>query len=1415
FNADKGNPAVGFRLGLPKLQRRFTNSSGGYSYMMVTSSGGRVELRQIGTSNIYESIDGSYTQLDDTIASAPVVKTSDGTRLLFDDVSVNSEFRCTEIKDRNGNKITATYNQTNGHLLTVTDTLGRVITLTYDGTSNLTAISQTWAGSTHNWATFEYGSVWIQPQFASGLFVNGANSNYVTVLNRVNLPDGSSYRFDYLTNFGQVKKINHHAADDHKLASTSYNLSSGAGQTDCPRFTERRDWAENWNNGADAVTSYSVASDNSSTKVTAPNGTVYKELFATAPAWKKGLTTTTRNYETAAAEAANSWKKETTIAWTQDDESLTYQKNPRVTETNVNDSDGNHKRVTIGYGSYPYSLPYQVIEYAADGTTMLRSTYTDYNLSSTYTDRRIIGLVSAIHVQDLSSGAFVSKTTFDYDTGGEYLVALPQTASQHDVASYGSGFISGRGNLTQVTRWDVTDINNSAKAIPVKRTGYNITGAPVFTRDALNHQTSVSYTDSFSDSVNRNTFAYPTTVTDADNYQSTAQYNFEFGAVTRTQDPKGAVLTMTYEALAGRLERITSQTNGAYTRYVYNLYGDIVTFSTIQDGAGEAFSVTYFDGAGRLRSTASDLPNSMGGYRGQFTAYDDMGRVSNQTNPAEMNGSWVPTGDDTAGWVLTYQSYDWKGRPWVTTLPDGATRENTYGGCGCAGGEVTTVRDERGRRRKLTKDVLGRLKQVDELNWNQSVYATTTYLYNVRDQITSSNQAGQTRSFSYDGYGRLSSKTTPEQGTAGFTYFANDSVQTVTDARGATSTFAYNNRDLVTGITYGVPGGVAATANVSFGYDAAGNRTSMTDGLGTVSYSYNTLSQLTSEARTFTGVGTFSLSYLYNLGGELTSITNQSNAQVGYSYDKVGRPISVSGSGYAGVSSYINNISYRAFGVKSMAYNNGKTLSLAYDNRMRVKQWYVPTVMRWDYAYDKFNENTGRVTYAKNLDDPTLDRSYDYDNVGRMWASHSGKEARWHIGQESYSGADGPYAFNAAYDQWGNITTRNGWGVANASYTTSYTNNKRTGFSYDASGNLTNDGSQTFTYDATGQQATASGNSITQTYDGDGLRAKKTENGTITYYLRSSVLGGQVISELNSSGGWTRGYVYLGGQLVAIQYGGVSWVHQDPVTKSQRITNSGGTVTSIIDLDPWGGETGRSSNQAFQPHRYTSYERDANSGDDAMMRRYQSSMSRFNQPDPYDGSNNLTDPQSFNRYAYTQNDPVNFIDPSGLSLSAGGGLNCSVVFSGFVEALGGAYTLYECRSEAGLGGGGGGGFGSGFRGNRSTSPEPEPEKKCDDQKTLNGIASNVIGGTRRGGNVEGYSGSYSQIAGGLSSAGFSRFYTNINPEHWLGNDFQGFVNGNWYHVTVGRPSPGAWQDGGMSGGQESKPDGTPLHTAPL
>jgi hypothetical protein len=108
---------------------------------------------------------------------------------------------------------------------------------------------------------------------------------------------------------------------------------------------------------------------------------------------------------------------------------------------------------------------------------------------------------------------------------------------------------------------------------------------------------------------------------------------------------------------------------------------------------------------------------------------------------------------------------------------------------------------------------------------------------------------------------------------------------------------------------------------------------------------------------------------------------------------------------------------------------------------------------------------------------------------------------------------------------------------------------------------------------------------LQQSYDGDGLRVKKSDNGAQTYYLRSSVLGGQVVAEIiwaSVSWQWNRGYVYLGSQQLAVQQGGVNWVHEDPVTKSKRVTNSAGAIVSTIELDPWGADTNRSLNTAVQ-----------------------------------------------------------------------------------------------------------------------------------------------------------------------------------------------------------------------------------------
>lgn len=1222
FDLDQGTPSPGFRLGFPVVQGLYYNDqAGAYFYLLITPSGQHVELRRIGASSVYQTVDATYAQLTDY--GSYLIFRADGAQLKL--VPSTGEYHCTEVKDRNGNYLTIAYNGA-GDISTVTDTLARIINFNYDGNANLISLTQTWGGQTHSWATFGYSLTFVGNNFP-GLTSYGPTNTSITTLSQVGLPDGSRYNFYYNT-YGIISSIRHHAYDSHERRRTTYDLT--ASTTDCPRVAAQREWAENWNGNVNGL--YAAGEEATTTFgetggarwMLLPNQVTYKEFYGTG--WQAGLITQSEVW------SGGVKKKWTTTTWTQDNTGVSYQLNPRITETNVYDAEGNRRRTVIDYGSYAaYSLPYQVIEYAADGATMLRVTYNDYNLSSTYTDRRIIGLVSAIHVLDISTWAFVSKTTFDYDASGEYMAGTPQPATRHDVANYGASFVAGRGNLTAVTRWDVTDISNSAKAIAVKRTGYNSTGAAVFTRDALGHQTTISYSDSFSDGQNnRNTFAYPSAATDGDAFSSYVQYNFDFGAVTRTQGPppagqsQGAIQTMTYDA-AGRIQWVVNQNNGAWKYIAYADRGDaLMSQQTINAATPSYWSITVVDGANRVRAVGGDHPGSSGGYSAAFTYYDVMGRVSQQSNPAETTGGWAPTGDDNAGWFYTQQTYDWQGRPLITTNTDGTTKEASYGGCGCAGGAVVTLTDEgtidggvpKRRQHKTYSDVLGRTVKTEVLTWQGgSVYSATVNTYNARDQITQVREhagaAGsgtyQDTTMTYDGYGRLKTKHVPQQnaGTATtWDYNADDTIQKITDARGASQTFGYNNRHLVSGITYAAPAGISIPGAVGFAYDAAGNRTSMTDGSGSMSYQYDQLSRLSSETRAINGLGNFTINYSYNLAGQLTSVTDPFAAQVSYAHDSAGRLTAVTGTGFPNVSTYASNIQYRASGaLKHLNYGNNRTLDIGYNSGLQPASYQIPNLINRTYQY----HSDGTIKYSQDLLDAKFDRSYSYDHAARMTQALSGAEAR---GQGPTN--DRPYKETMTHDAFGHVSSneRDHWALNRLPTTDSYVNNRHAGWSYDTDGNLlqSQDPYITYDYDAAGRMSHTNSDSrvdITQTHDGDGQVLKRHEVDTIyqegqppytetstLYQLRSTALGGKVLTEIGAQGQKFKTYVYANGALLAWQQviylngnvysQGPQWEHRDPTNASYRA--SGPTyVDSSAELDPFGSDMGLENPYQFPP----------------------------------------------------------------------------------------------------------------------------------------------------------------------------------------------------------------------------------------
>src|SRR5262249_21764829 len=156
---------------------------------------------------------------------------------------------------------------------------------------------------------------------------------------------------------------------------------------------------------------------------------------------------------------------------------------------------------------------------------------------------------------------------------------------------------------------------------------------------------------------------------------------------------------------------------------------------------------------------------------------------------------------------------------------DGTDKLISYDGCGCAGGQVTTVQGESvpynsstaRRTQKVYEDVLGRSYKTELLDWDISVYSTEVKTFNARDQVTqvrtysgtTSSSTFQDVTMSYDGHARLKNEHHPEQQDSSgnptyttYNYFADDNIDSVVDARGASTSYAYNSRGLVTQISY-------------------------------------------------------------------------------------------------------------------------------------------------------------------------------------------------------------------------------------------------------------------------------------------------------------------------------------------------------------------------------------------------------------------------------------------------------------------------------------------------------------------------------------------------------------------------------------------------------------------------------------
>ena len=788
------------------------------------------------------------------------------------------------------------------------------------------------------------------------------------------------------------------------------------------------------------------------------------------------------------------------------------------------------------------------------------------------------------------------KTEYVYD---EYnLTVRTGSVPNHN----GDTSQNNRGNVTTIKRYQ------DATNFLTEHVKYDNLGNVIEQIDPLGHSTLLDWTDSFSDQVDRNSFAFLTETTNPLSQSATLTYDFNTGLVTDATNLRGYTTTTTYDVM----NRGTSvmEPNGKETEYSYDDTNRITTKTVTVDTSGNLGQVkSYFDGLNRTIQTRTNDPE---GEIYVDTEYDGNGRAKRVTQPYRSGGSQL--------WTTT--TYDELSRPLTVTAPDSSVVTYAYEN------NQTTVTDQAGNQRRYTYDVLGQMTQVEEPDPTLETPVVTAYEYYGFGPLYQSSQNGQLRTFVHNWLGQKTSETQPEAGTTTFTYDGDGRLASQTDARSITTTLTYDNANRLTQRSYS-----DSTPTVSFQYDAAGNRTQMTDGLGTATYTYDNMERRIDESRTLTGVtGTFTTEYGYNVKGNLTQATYPSGRVVDYTY-AAGGACCDSNSRLASVAdgttstTLVSSLTYAAAGsTLTKTLGNGASQSGTYNNRLQLTGITATVsstaVMDFAYGYGTSSQNTGRVLSRVDDIQPEHSANYAYDSIHRLQQVTGGDGSSWGIAW--------------TFDAWGNRLTQTPLGMATGkvgSQTLAYSNNRNTSFTYDAAGNQTNDGLHNYTFNAENQITQMDAGGAVYEYDGDGRRIKKTVGSESTYSFYAL---GVLVSEFTTTNT---------GATASSSSDRTTYQTADSLGTTVIIMEASGLVVENNRTLPY-GEEWQPTVESGNEHKFTSYQRDGESGlDYAGARYYENTRGRLNSPDK--GPMKLRILATLNRYSYVGMDPVNITDPSG------------------------------------------------------------------------------------------------------------------------------------------------------------------------
>jgi hypothetical protein len=264
--------------------------------------------------------------------------------------------------------------------------------------------------------------------------------------------------------------------------------------------------------------------------------------------------------------------------------------------------------------------------------------------------------------------------------------------------------------------------------------------------------------------------------------------------------------------------------------------------------------------------------------------------------------------------------------------------------------------------------------------------------------------------------------------------------------------------------------------------------------------------------------------------------------------------------------------------MKHMLYGDNSAMDVTFNARLQPATFAIPGKISKTFSYP----NDGALRFSSDALDHRFDRSYGYDQAARLTSAFSGAEAR---GEGTTTNR--PYNQSYGFDAFGHLSQRavKTWSTSDFTISQTYLNNRRVGWGYDADGRVTDAGDD-YSYDAAGRSSylEMSGPTLptaAMTYDGEGRQVKTVETwvdenfetfSETKYYVRSTVLGGQLLAELDTYGQFSRTFVYAGPAVLGWlwhSYSGdtMNWEQRDP---------SGATVRGIgeQELDPLGADAG-------------------------------------------------------------------------------------------------------------------------------------------------------------------------------------------------------------------------------------------------